>query len=106
MTLGLILLGESAACGNNDIAPNVGSVVDTTSAVLSSPFVNVADDEDADKIVGVAGVDGTDGAAETTAVTLAVAEVTIFEHIVVPSMDVVQNVFSLSALGEDTSTCK
>lgn len=37
------------------------------------------------------------------AVTLA-AVVTIFEHIVDPSMDGVQNVFSLSALGEETST--
>lgn len=37
------------------------------------------------------------------AVTLA-AVVTIFEHIVVPRMDGVQNVFSLSELGEETST--
>jgi len=46
--------------------------------------------------VGVAGGD-------RAAVTLA-AVVAIFEHIFAPRMDGEQNVFSLSAFGDDTST--
>lgn len=42
---------------------------------------------------------------ESAAVTLA-AVVAILEHIFAPRMDEEQNVFSLSAFGDDTSTCK
>lgn len=75
----------------------VGSVVETISMALATPGLAAEVDAFVDDVS--AGV----WVVVNAAVTLA-AVVTIFEHIVDPSMDGVQNVFSLSALGEETST--
>lgn len=95
----------------------VGSVVETVSvAALSYPELDASNDEDdveaaaltasaaaVKAFVVVDDVSAGVWVVVSAAVTFA-AVVTIFEHIVDPSIDGVQNVFSLSALGEETST--
>lgn len=89
----------------------VGSVVDTVSIAAFSNAQEPAEDDAAltaaaaavEAFVVVDDVSAGVWVVVRAAVTFA-AVVTIFEHIVDPSIDGVQNVFSLSALGEETST--
>lgn len=80
------------AAGDNDDDAPAFDADDAAAALADAEAFVVVDDVSAGVWVVV-----------NAAVTLA-AVVTIFEHIVDPSMDGVQNVFSLSALGEETST--
>lgn len=115
-----------AVAGNNDcwlVVVNmlVGSVVETVS-ISADEHDDNSDDVEAAALTGPDAALAAAAAAACfkgfvveddvsagvwvvvrAAVTFA-AVVTIFEHIVDPRMDGVQNVFSLSALGEETST--
>ena len=112
--------GACAAADDDDdccVSILVGSVVETVS-IADFPQADEHDDNDdapsseanaaAAAIAELFAEDNDDVSAGVwvvvrAAVTFA-AVVTIFEHIVDPSIDGVQNVFSLSALGEETST--
>lgn len=94
LAVGSVVIAAIGAAGTESIKPPV--MVDT--------LAGVADNED-----GGEGVNDDVSAGVVVVVRAAVtlaAVVTIFEHIVVPRMDGVQNVFSLSELGDETSTCR
>lgn len=92
LAVGSVVIAAIGAADTESIKPPV--MVDTLAGVADNEEggEGVNDDVSAGVVVVV-----------RAAVTLA-AVVTIFEHIVVPRMDGVQNVFSLSELGDDTST--
>lgn len=94
LAVGSVVIAVKGAADTESIKPPV--MVDT--------LEGVSDDEDGGEAINE---DVSAGVVVVVraAVTLA-AVVTIFEHIVVPRMDGVQNVFSLSELGDETSTCR